>query len=143
LQFFRFYMGLYNNSWPDLHVQDFPAHYMKGSRVHVSPSCSSAAVSFSNALFNHRAPLVQSGANFTLLDSTIWYSKGSWEEARRVIEAAEASRDEGALLCLFRIEKIVLTTLLLFLVFTFPAYDTGLATFFFVLWLQCTTELQC
>jgi hypothetical protein len=100
VQFFRFYMGLYNNTWPDVHVQDFPTDFLKGSRVHVSSSCNSAAVSFSNAVFNHRTPFSTAGALFTFHDSTLWYSEGTREEALRVMHAAEASRDAGVLLVL-------------------------------------------
>lgn len=95
VQFFRFYMGLYNNTYPEVHVQSFPNHFFKGSRVHVSDHCDSAAVAYSTARLSHASPRSPSGTTFEISDSTLWYSKASDEAAARVIAAAETSRDEG------------------------------------------------
>lgn len=94
VQFFRLYMGLYNSTFPDVHVQDFPDHFFLGSRVHVSADCTSVAVSYSSAVLSHQPPHLPTGSVFHLFDSTLWYSNAAVVE-EDVIEAAELSRDRG------------------------------------------------
>ena len=93
-------MGLYNNTYPDIHVQDFPEHYFLGSRVHVSPDCTSAAVAYSGAVMSHSPPHAPAGSVIHMINSTLWYSNAAVVE-QYVIDAAEDSRDEGECLFIF------------------------------------------
>lgn len=61
MQFFRLYLGLYNHALPDVLASIFDDTRMEGSRVHMSPSCKTVAVSFSNAQFSEEDPGVFTG----------------------------------------------------------------------------------
>jgi hypothetical protein len=56
MQFFRLYMGTYGIPLPDLIVSVFDEAYMEATRVHVSPSCASTAVSYTAASFSLSPP---------------------------------------------------------------------------------------
>ena len=56
MQFFRMYLGTYDVTYPDLQVSIYPTAYLTGSRAHISPSCTSAAVAFIDAGFSMTPP---------------------------------------------------------------------------------------
>lgn len=49
-------MGLYTHAFPEVLASVFPDTRMAGSRVHVSPQCTSVAVSYSMAHFTEEDP---------------------------------------------------------------------------------------
>ena len=56
VQWIRLYLGLYDVTFPDLVVSHFPDATLIGSRMHISPECTSAAVAYSEARFSIGPP---------------------------------------------------------------------------------------
>lgn len=52
VQWFRLYMGVYKQAFPDVSASLFPQSFTSGSRMHINPQCTSAAVAYTAAKYS-------------------------------------------------------------------------------------------